>query len=220
MSIKATELLRTSQTWDGVALPAYPTEHPELRATRMEFPIGAKTGWHHHTVINYGIVEQGELTIVCQDGTERTFHEGEALVEVVGTIHRGENRGRKPVILNMFYVSAPGMEITIQHPELEQVTQPEEQQTETKGRPIPANKEEARVFKLVLVVGRQVLPRRQLVADLGLRQKSRRNFSDNYLRPTYLKGYIDFAYPNSPNKPEQAYKLTSAGLELYNLLTQ
>lgn len=220
MSIKATELLRTSQTWDGVALPAYPTEHPELRATRMEFPVGAKTGWHHHTVINYGIVQQGELTIVCQDGTERTFHEGEALVEVVGTIHRGENRGRKPVILNMFYVSAPGMEITIQHPELEQVTQPEEQQTEAKERPIPANKEEARVFKLVLAVGKQVLPRRQLVADLGLRQKSRRNFSDNYLRPTYLKGFIDFAYPNSPNKPEQAYKLTPAGLELYNLLTQ
>ena len=220
MSIKATELLRTSQTWDGVALPAYPTEHPELRATRMEFPVGSKTGWHHHTVINYGIVQQGELTIVCQDGTERTFHEGEALVEVVGTIHRGENRGRKPVILNMFYVSSPGMEITIQHPELEQVTQPEEQQTEAKERPIPANKEEARVFKLVLAVGKQVLPRRQLVADLGLRQKSRRNFSDNYLRPTYLKGYIDFAYPNSPNKPEQAYKLTPAGLELYNLLTQ
>ena len=220
MNIKATELLRTSQTWDGVALPAYPTERPELRATRMEFPVGAKTGWHHHTVINYGIVEQGELTIVCQDGTERTFHEGEALVEVVGTIHRGENRGSKPVILNMFYVSAPRMEITIQHPELEQVKQPELQQTEAQERPIPANKEEARVFKLVLVVGRQVLPRRQLVADLGLRQKSRRNFSDNYLRPTYLKGYIDFAYPNSPNKPEQAYKLTPAGLELYNLLTQ
>ena len=41
-NIKATELLRTSHTWDGVALPAYPTEHPELRATRMEFPVGAK----------------------------------------------------------------------------------------------------------------------------------------------------------------------------------
>ncbi len=25
------------------------------------------------------------------------------LAEVVGTIHRGENRGKKPVILNMFY---------------------------------------------------------------------------------------------------------------------
>ena len=118
MSINSIELLRTSNTWDGATLPAYPTERPELRATRMEFPVGAKTGWHHHTVINYGIVEQGELTIVCIDGSEKTFYEKEAIVEVVGTIHRGENRGSKPVILNMFYISSPGMEITIQHPEI------------------------------------------------------------------------------------------------------
>ena len=118
MSINSIELLRTSNTWDGAALPAYPTERPELRVVRLEFPVGAKTGWHHHTVINYGIVEQGELTIVCIDGSEKTFHEKEALVEVVGTIHRGENRGSKPVVLNMFYISSPGMEITIQHPEI------------------------------------------------------------------------------------------------------
>ena len=118
MDIKTIELLRASQTWDGAALPEYPAARPELIVNRTTFPVGAKSGWHHHTVINYGIVEQGDLTIVCQDGSERTFHEGEALVEVVGTIHRGENRGTKPVILNMFYVSAPGIEVTIQHPEL------------------------------------------------------------------------------------------------------
>ena len=84
----------------------------------MVFPAGEKTGWHHHTVINFGIVEQGDLTIVCEDGTERTFHKGDALVEVVGTIHRGENRGKKPVILNMFYVATPDVEVTIQHPEI------------------------------------------------------------------------------------------------------
>ena len=218
MNIKSTEILRTSQTWDGAALPAYPSEHPELRANRMIFPVGAKTGWHHHTVINYGIVEQGDLTIVCQDGNERTFRQGEAIVEVVGTIHRGENRGNMPVILNMFYVSAPGIEVTIQHPELEE--QPKEQKTEAKVRPIPANKEEARVHKLVLVIGKHVLPRRQIVADLGLRQKSRKVFIDNYLKPTTAKGYIDFAYPLSPNKPEQAYKLTAKGLELYDQLTK
>lgn len=117
MEIKSTELLRSSQAWDGSALPDYPSGRPELAVCRMVFLIGAKTGWHHHTVINYGIVEQGELTIVCRDGTERTFHEGEAIVEVVGTVHRGENRGAKPVILDMFYVSTPGQTITVQHPD-------------------------------------------------------------------------------------------------------
>ena len=119
MAIKTTELIRTSQSWDGAQLPDFPQGQPELRVVRLDFSIGAKTGWHHHPVINYGIVQQGDLTIVCEDGREKTFHEGEALVEVIGTVHRGENRGTKPVILNMFYFSAPGAEITIQHPELE-----------------------------------------------------------------------------------------------------
>ena len=118
MNIKSTELIRTSQSWDGAQLPNFPQGKPELRVIRLDFPVGAMTGWHHHNVINYGIVEQGDLTIVCQDGSERTFHEGEPLVEVIGTIHRGENRGTKPVILDMFYVSSPGIEVTIQHPEL------------------------------------------------------------------------------------------------------
>ena len=120
MAIKTTELICTSQSWDGATLPDFPQGRPELRVIRLDFPVGAKTGWHHHTVVNYGIVQQGDLTIVCQDGSERTFHEGEPLVEVIGTIHRGENRGRKPVVLVMFYYSAPGAEITIQHPELEE----------------------------------------------------------------------------------------------------
>jgi len=118
MNIKSTELIRTSQSWDGAQLPDFPQGKPELRVIRLDFPVGAKTGWHHHNVINYGIVEQGDLTIVCQDGSERTFHEGEPLVEVIGTIHRGENRGTKPVILDMFYVSSHEIEVTIQHPEL------------------------------------------------------------------------------------------------------
>lgn len=118
MDIKTTELIRTSRSWDGAWLPDFPSGRPELRVVRLDFPVGAMTGWHHHTVVNYGIVQQGDLTIVCQDGTEKTFHEGEALVEVIGTIHRGENRGTKPVILNMFYFSEIGQEITIQHPEL------------------------------------------------------------------------------------------------------
>ena len=115
MDITTTELLHSSASWDGIALPDYPSGKPELVVKRLVFPIGAKTGWHHHNVINYGIVEQGELTIVCEDGNERTFHQGEALIEVIGTVHRGENRGTQPVVLNMFYVSAAGLTITEQH---------------------------------------------------------------------------------------------------------
>lgn len=55
MDLKTTELLRSSVSWDGVTLPDYPSGRPELVVNRLVFPIGAKTGWHHHNVINYGI---------------------------------------------------------------------------------------------------------------------------------------------------------------------
>ena len=84
----------------------------------------------------------------------------------------------------------------------------------------PTVRVDVRVQKMVLVLGRQILPRRQIIADLGLQQRSRPCFINNYLKPTLSQGYIEFAYPNSPHKPEQAYKLTAKGLELYNQLTK
>ena len=86
-------------------------------------------------------------------------------------------------------------------------------------RLLPKDRVEARVFKFVLVVGKKVLPRRQIIADLGMRQQSRHTFINNYWRPAWERGLIDLAYPAVPNKPEQAYRLTAKGLELYAQLT-
>ena len=118
-TIEVSELLRTSHSWDEAPLPDYPEGKPELVAVRYVFPVGQKLGWHHHEVMNYGIVEQGELTIIGLDGKEKVVHQGEAVVEMVGTIHHGENRGSVPVILNMFYISQEGKPLAVQHPEIE-----------------------------------------------------------------------------------------------------
>ena len=112
------ELIRTSQSWDGVELPDYFQGRPELVAVKYVFPAGQKLGWHHHPVINYGVLVQGELTIIGQDGKEKVVHEGEAVVEMVNTIHHGENRGTKPVILYMFYLSQKDLPLAVQHPEI------------------------------------------------------------------------------------------------------
>ena len=117
-AVTSVELIRTSQSWDGVELPDYFQGRPELVAVKYEFPAGQKLGWHHHPVMNYGILVQGELTIIGQDGKEKTVHEGEAVVEMVNTIHHGENRGTKPVILYMFYLSQKDMPLAVQHPEI------------------------------------------------------------------------------------------------------
>jgi len=117
-TLKNEELIRTSQSWDGVELPDYLQGRPELVAVKYVFPVGQKLGWHHHPVMNYGILVQGELTIIGLDGKEKTVHEGEPVVEMVNTIHHGENRGKKPVILYMFYLSQKDMPLAVQHPEI------------------------------------------------------------------------------------------------------
>jgi maltose O-acetyltransferase len=115
------------------------------------------------------------------------------------------------------------LSVTKKEPTVQAVTRAERQavpiQTTTPTTtPKPATKAEERVQKLVFALGRQVLPRRQIVAELGLRQNSRAIFISHYLQPAQKQGYIDFAYPSVPSKPEQAYRLTPKGLELYQLL--
>ncbi len=115
--VESAELFRTSQSWDGVELPDYLRGRPELVALKYVFPAGCKLGGRHHEVMNLGVLTQGELTIVAQDGTEKVVHEGEAVVEMVGTVHHGENRGTKPAVLYMFYLSQKDLPLSIQHPD-------------------------------------------------------------------------------------------------------
>ena len=116
--VEIIDLARTSQSWDGAELPNYPEGKPELIVRRYVFPRGSRLGWHHHPVMNYGIVQQGELTIIGLDGKETTVRAGEPVVEMVGTIHHGENRGDRTVVLDMFYISKKGTPIAVQHPEI------------------------------------------------------------------------------------------------------
>ncbi len=113
--LETIELIRTSQSWDGADLPDYFLGRPEIVAMKYVIPQGQKLGWHHHDAMNCGILVQGELTIVAQNGTEKVVHEGEAVVEMVGTVHHGENRGDKTVILYMFYLSKEGLSLSVPH---------------------------------------------------------------------------------------------------------
>ena len=115
--VVSTELIRTDRSWDGAELPDYLEGKPEIVAIKYEIPAGQKLGMHFHPVMNFGILVQGDLTIISEDGLEKVVHEGEAIVEMVGTVHHGENRGTTPVILYMFYLSQKDMPLSVQHPE-------------------------------------------------------------------------------------------------------
>ena len=119
--VETTELIRTSQSWDGAELPDYLQGRPELVVRKYVFPAGQKLAWPHHPVRNYGVLAQGELTLIAKDGKEKVVRAGEAVVEMVGTVHHGENRGTQPAILYMCYVSQEGLPLSVPNPEMETV---------------------------------------------------------------------------------------------------
>ena len=96
-----------------------------------------------------------------------------------------------------------------------------EHKSEAKQSPATVgSKVDVRIQKLVFVIGRASLPRRAIVDALQLRQKSRAIFINNYLKPAVAKGYVTMTCPAHPNLPEQAYRLTANGLDLYKELTE
>ncbi len=113
--IQKVELVSTSQSWDGVDLPDYPEGKPQLRVLKVVLPPHSSLAKHHHDVMSYGYVISGQLTLVRDsDGKETTVHAGEALVETVGTVHHGENRGNEPTELVVFYISKDGQPISVE----------------------------------------------------------------------------------------------------------
>lgn len=103
-----TRIAGSSASWNGAALPAYPAGQPFVSILRAVIPPHARLAEHSHAVINAGVVLRGELTVVAEDGAERTFRAAEGIVEMVGTRHFGENRGEEPVELIMFYAGTEG----------------------------------------------------------------------------------------------------------------
>ncbi len=74
----------------------------------VDLPPGAETGWHKHPVPVYAYVVSGTLSVDLDDGTRLTFREGDAVIEVVDTMHNGANRGTEPVRLVVVYCGAEG----------------------------------------------------------------------------------------------------------------
>ena len=101
--ITAECLMETSSGWDGSPLPNYPSGKPVISIYKYVFPPHTVTADHYHKIINCGVVTSGEITLICRNGKEKTVHAGEAVVEIDGEVHHGENRGDIAAEVIMFY---------------------------------------------------------------------------------------------------------------------
>ena len=115
-SVKVTPLLKTSTSWDGKPL-VYPQGPAEVTALIVEIAAGGQTGWHEHAVPSFAYVLEGTLEVTQGNGATRLLHVGDALPEVVQTLHNGRALGDRPVKLFVLYTGTVGQPLTFAHPE-------------------------------------------------------------------------------------------------------
>jgi quercetin dioxygenase-like cupin family protein len=101
-TVKVTQLLKTTQTWNGAPLK-YPEGQAEVTSLMIEIAPGAQTNWHEHPVPSFGVVLEGTLEVSLADGKKKLLKAGEALAEVIATAHNGRNVGTTPLKLIVFY---------------------------------------------------------------------------------------------------------------------
>ena len=112
-AVSVKELVRSSRSWDGTPLPAYPAGQPEISILRISIPPGARLPVHRHPVINAGVLVNGELTVVTKEAKVLKLVAGDPIVEVVDTWHYGSNDGPEPADIIVFYAGSPGMELSV-----------------------------------------------------------------------------------------------------------
>ena len=111
------KLVKTTQSWNGVPLPAYPEGQPEVTILRISIPAGARLEMHRHPVINAGVLLSGQLTVVTADGKTLHLKAGDPIVEVVNTLHHGMNEGNVPAEIIVFYAGSLDGPITVVEPQ-------------------------------------------------------------------------------------------------------
>jgi quercetin dioxygenase-like cupin family protein len=112
-SVVSRELVKTTRSWDGQSLPAYPQNQPQVTILRISIPAGARLETHRHPVINAGVLLSGQLTVLTRDGKTLHLTAGDPIVEVVNTLHYGINQGAVPAEIVVFYAGTIGTPITV-----------------------------------------------------------------------------------------------------------
>ena len=106
-------LAKSSSSWDGEALPAYPQGKPEVTILRIKIPAGAKLEMHNHPVINAGVLLAGELTVVKEDNKTLHLKAGDSIVEIVNKNHYGKNEGTETAEVIVFYAGVVNKSTTL-----------------------------------------------------------------------------------------------------------
>lgn len=111
--IEVLTLADTNKSWDGNKLPKYPEGQPNVKILKFTIPPKTKLPPHEHLVINAGVLLSGELTVVDENNNKLYLKAGDPIVELVNTVHYGENEGTEPAEIIVFYAGTKDIPITV-----------------------------------------------------------------------------------------------------------
>lgn len=95
-------------------LVAYPLDtQAEVSVTVLTLNEGSQTGWHRHDAPMVAYIMQGSVTVTYDGGVVKTYSEGEAILEAVGTRHNGLSTGPGPVVILVINMGAEGVANTV-----------------------------------------------------------------------------------------------------------
>ena len=113
LGVEIQELANSIKQWNGITLPKYPSGQPQIKILRIKIPSGVTLPRHYHPVINAAVILEGTLELYLANGTRKKYRKGEALIEVINTIHFGKAVGTEPVDLIVFYAGEQNKQTTI-----------------------------------------------------------------------------------------------------------
>lgn len=92
----------------------YPTTgDAQVSSSVITLRPGQRTGSHRHDAPLYAYVLSGAVTVTYESGQIRTYSKGDALMEAVGTVHEGVNRGHVDCRLLVVSIGAEGTANTV-----------------------------------------------------------------------------------------------------------
>ena len=112
-SAQKSVLLKTTSTWDKAEYKKLKIRHPEVTVLKINIGVGEKLSVHKHDIVNIAYVKKGILTVITDNNEQITIKEGECLPELIGKYHYGENKGKEPVELIVFYIGEKGSPLSV-----------------------------------------------------------------------------------------------------------
>ncbi len=108
-NVEVSKVLVSSVTSNGTPLRYLQTAQPEVTVLVVRVPPGGSTGWHQHPVPVYAYMLEGTLNVEIKGAQTSIFKKGDAILEVMNTLHNGYNSGSETATLVVFYTGAVGV---------------------------------------------------------------------------------------------------------------